>query len=46
VNFDIDKDGSLVLLNEEINIEASLKLSKVAQEAVAFLELEKVMQKH
>lgn len=45
VNFDIDKDRSLDLLNEEINIDASLKLSKVAQEAVAFLELEKVIAK-
>lgn len=42
VNFDQDKDRTLDLLNEEINIEASLKLSKVAQEAVAFLELDKV----
>src|ERR1019366_7483128 len=45
VNFDIDKDRSLDLLNEEINIDASLKLSKVAQEAVAFLQLEKVLAK-
>ena len=45
VNFDIDKDGALDLLNEEINIDASLKLSKVAQEAVAFLGLEKVIAK-
>ncbi len=45
VNFDIDKDRALDLLNEEINIDASLKLSKVAQEAVTFLELEKVKSK-
>ncbi len=45
VNFDLDKDRALDLLNEDINIEASLKLSKVAQEAVAFLELEKVYAK-
>ncbi len=45
VNFDVDKDRTLDLLNEEINIDASLKLSKVAQEAVAFLELEKVIAK-
>lgn len=42
VNFDSDEDRALDLLNEEINIDASLKLSKVAQEAVAFLELDKV----
>ncbi|TXI83475.1 MAG: helicase, partial [Crocinitomicaceae bacterium] len=45
VNFDFDKDRALDLLNEDINIEASLKLSKVAQEAVAFLELDKVKAK-
>lgn len=45
VNFDFDKDRALDLLNEDINIDASLKLSKVAQEAVAFLELEKVVAK-
>lgn len=45
VNFDRVKDRALDLLNEEINIDASLKLSKVAQEAVAFLELEKVTAK-
>jgi superfamily II DNA or RNA helicase len=45
VNFDIDKDRTLDLLNEEINIDASLKLSKVAQETVAFLELDKVIAK-
>lgn len=45
VNFDFDKDRTLDLLNEDINIDASLKLSKVAQEAVAFLELEKVAAK-
>lgn len=45
VNFDFDKDRTLDLLNEDINIDASLKLSKVAQEAVAFLELEKVVAK-
>ncbi|MEO6348859.1 MAG: SNF2-related protein, partial [Aquaticitalea sp.] len=45
VNFDVDKDRALDLLNEDINIDASLKLSKVAQEAVAFLQLEKVIAK-
>jgi ERCC4-related helicase len=45
VNFDSDKDRTLDLLNEEINIDASLKLSQVAREAVAFLELDKVKAK-
>lgn len=45
VNFSSDKDRALDLLNEEINIDASLKLKNVAQEAVAFLELEKVFVK-
>lgn len=45
VNFDANKDRALDLLNEEINIDASLKLSKVAKEAVAFLELDKVIAK-
>lgn len=45
VNFELEKDRALDLLNENINIEASLKLSKVAQEAVAFLELDKVVAK-
>jgi ERCC4-related helicase len=45
VNFDFDKDRVLDLLNEDINIDASLRLSKVAQEAVAFLELDKVLAK-
>ena len=38
VNFDVDKDRALDLLNENISIDASLKLSKVAKEAVEFLE--------
>ena len=45
VSFDFDKDRALDLLNEDINIDASLKLSKVAKEAVAFLELDKVKAK-
>lgn len=45
VNFDSDKDRALDLLNENINIDASLKLSKLAQDAVAFLELENVKAK-
>lgn len=42
VNFDNNKDRALDLLNEEINIDASLCLNNIAKEAVAFLELEKV----
>jgi hypothetical protein len=45
VNFDTHGDRALDLLNESINIDASLKLSIVAQEAVAFLELDKVLAK-
>lgn len=45
VNFDSDKDRALNLLNEEISIDSSLRLSKVAQEAVKFLGLEKVKAK-
>ncbi|MBK8329306.1 MAG: DEAD/DEAH box helicase family protein [Bacteroidetes bacterium] len=45
VSFDFDKDRVLDLLNEDINIDASLKLSAVAKEAVAFLEMDKVAAK-
>lgn len=45
VSFDTDKVRALDLLNENIGIEASLALSNVAREAVAFLELEKVQAK-
>lgn len=45
VNFDPNKDRILDLLNEEIGIDASLRLNTIAQEAVAFLELEKVKAK-
>lgn len=45
VNFDANKDRALDLLNEEITIDASLKLSRVAKEAVSFLELDKVKAK-
>lgn len=45
VNFDVNKDRALDLLNEEIGISASLQLNKLAQEAVKFLELEKVKAK-
>lgn len=45
VNFDTDKNRALNLLNENISIEASLKLTKIAQEAVDFLKLDKVLAK-
>ena len=42
VNFDEFKESSLDLLNENITIDASLRLSSLAKEAVHFLELDKV----
>ena len=42
VNFDENRDRALDLLNENISIDAAIQLKKVAKEAVAFLELEKV----
>lgn len=42
VNFDEIKDRPLDLLNENISVEAALKLNKLAKEAVDFLKLEKV----
>lgn len=42
VNFDTGKLKSLDLLNENIEIETSLKLKQLAQEAVSFLELKNV----
>ncbi len=45
VNFDSDEFRVINLLNEEISIDASLKLNKLAQDAVAFLELDKVQAK-
>ena len=45
VNFSSDKDRPLDLLNENINIDASLNLSKNAQQAVKFLELGNVKAK-
>jgi len=42
VNFDTEKERALDLLNENICIDAALALSRIAREAVAFLELEKV----
>ncbi len=45
VNISDDKYNSLDLLNENISIDASLKLNNLAKEAVAFLELDKVQAK-
>lgn len=45
VNVDIEDNRPLDLLNENISIEASLKLSSVAQEAVNFLKQDKVVAK-
>ena len=45
VNVDIEDNRPLDLLNENISIEASLKLSSVAQEAVNFLKQNKVIAK-
>lgn len=42
VNADIDKNVSLDLLNENIDLETAFKLSLVAKEAVEFLKQEKV----
>ncbi len=42
VNMDLIQDRTIDLLNENITIEAALKLNSVAQEAVAFLRQEKV----
>lgn len=45
VNVDIEDNRPLDLLNENISIEASLKLSSLAQEAVNFLKQDKVIAK-
>lgn len=45
VNFDANRERSLDLLNENISIDAALKLGQLAREAVAFLSLEKVKAK-
>jgi len=42
VNIDAINDRTLDLLNENITVEAALKLNKVAQEAVRFLKLDRV----
>lgn len=45
VNLDIEENRPLDLLNENISIEAALKLNTVSQECVKFLEQEKVLAK-
>ncbi len=45
VNIDMIQDRTIDLLNENITIEAALKLSAVAKEAVGFLKQEKVSAK-
>lgn len=45
VNVDIPNQRALDLLNENISVNSALKLSKVAQEAVAFLKQENVIAK-
>ncbi|KAA3618544.1 MAG: helicase [Calditrichaeota bacterium] len=45
VNFDLEENRPLDLLNENITIEAALKLNSVSQEAVSFLKQDKVSAK-
>lgn len=45
VNFDAESNRPLDLLNEDITIEAALKLNKLSQEAVMFLKQDKVLVK-
>lgn len=45
VNFDAESNRPLDLLNEDITIEAALKLNKLSQEAVSFLKQDKVLAK-
>jgi superfamily II DNA or RNA helicase len=45
VNFDKEENRPLDLLNENITIEAALKLNRLAQEAVGFLKQDKVLAK-
>ncbi len=45
VNIDKEEDRPLDLLNENITIEAALKLSNLSQEAVRFLKQDKVLAK-
>jgi len=45
VNFDIEEERPLDLLNENISIEAALNLKSLSQEVVTFLKQEKVLAK-
>jgi ERCC4-related helicase len=45
VNFEKNPNRALDLLNENISVEAAIKLRRLAKEAVAFLELDKVAAK-
>ena len=45
VNVDVEKDRPLDLLNENITIEAALKLNRLSQEAVLFLKQDYVIAK-
>ena len=45
VSIDVEENRPLDLLNENITIEAALKLNKLSQEAVAFLKQDKVIAK-
>ncbi len=45
VNFDAESNRPLDLLNEDISIEAALKLNKLSKEAVMFLKQDKVFAK-
>ena len=45
VNFDAESNRPLDLLNEDITIEAALKLNKLSKEAVRFLKQDKVLAK-
>ncbi|HIE74516.1 MAG TPA: helicase, partial [Flavobacteriales bacterium] len=45
VNVDVENDRPLDLLNENITIEAALKLNKLSQEAVSFLKQDHVIAK-
>ena len=45
VSFDIESNRPLDLLNEDISIEAALKLNKLLKEAVRFLKQDKVLAK-
>ncbi|MEY4934798.1 MAG: hypothetical protein RIS64_1157 [Bacteroidota bacterium] len=43
VRFDSQQNRTLNLLNENISLDAALQINQLAQQAVAFLQLDKVM---